>query len=445
MNVIRGLLIGVLFTAFIINISHFILDRSRVISLLFSLCCLMLALLDRQLIHLIIPNIGPNADKRIEYAIICLSTASMIWFLYMQYPKLLHKKAVIGYSVLLFLSLFILPFDIGIVLQFAYYSGFVMLGFIAYTIIRFLMMLRSANQQIWLGFMGLLVFLVFAVHDILVYLNVIEYIFDTDGIFTAPIGMTFFVLCYTFLISMDYTESKHREASLIERNAGQDNLIRIRTGLFRNIAHDLKTPLTIISSEIQNIADLIDFGMDETEMRKSLAGAQSEVMKMAQNVDKFLEESSISEQPYEVKLLDVAKLIENTADTYRNFLRQSGNELNIAISAPLPDVTGSFSSLSLVLSNLISNANKFTKNGIITMEAVSDGNMVTISVCDNGEGIEPKLLPHVFSRGTTSGGTGLGLFICKTIVEAHFGKIWIESEFGEGTRVFIMLPTIGAL
>jgi signal transduction histidine kinase len=223
---------------------------------------LTLALLDRQLIHLIIPNISPNADKRIEYAIICLSAASMIWFLYMQYPKLLHKNAVIGYSALLFLSLFVMLFDMRIVLRFGYYSGFVMLGFIAYTIIRFFIMLRSANQQIWLGFAGLLVFLVFAVHDILVYLNVIEYVFDTQGIFTAPIGMTFFVLCYTFLISMDYAESKHREASLIEHNTRQDNLIRIRTGLFRNVAHDLKAPLTIVSSEIQNIADLIDFGMD---------------------------------------------------------------------------------------------------------------------------------------------------------------------------------------
>jgi signal transduction histidine kinase len=404
----------------------------------------MLALLDRQLIHLVIPNIGPDADKRIEYTIICFSAASMIWFLYMQYPKLLHKKAVIGYSALLLLSLLILPFDIRIVLQFAYYSGFVMLCFIAYTLTRFVMMLRSAGQQVWLGLTGLLVFLVFAVHDILVYLGLIDYVFDTEGIFAAPIGMTFFVLCYTFLISMDYAESKRREMSLIERNTRQDNLIRIRTGLFRNIAHDMKTPLTIISSEIQNIADLMDFGMDEAEMRKSLAGAQSEVMKMAQSVDKFLEESSISEQPYEVKLLDVAKLIEDTADTYRNVLRQSGNELDIAIPAPLPSVTGSFSSLSLVLSNLISNANKFTKKGIITIEAASDGNAVTISVSDNGEGIEPKLLPHVFSRGTTSGGTGLGLFICKTIVEAHFGKIWVESEYGKGTRMFIELPSVGA-
>jgi signal transduction histidine kinase len=443
MNVIRGLLIGALFTAFIINVSHFILDRKRVISLLFSLCCLTLALLDRQLIYLIFPNISPDADRRLEYALICLSAAAMTWFLYMQYPKLLHKKAVVGCSILLLLQLVILPFDLRFVSQFAYYGGFVMLGFIAYIVIRFIIMLRWGNQQLWLGFAGLVGFLVFVVHDVLFYLDIIAYTFDTDGIFTAPIGMTFFVLCYTFLISMDYAESKRREISLVEHNTRQDNLIRMKTSLFRNIAHDMKTPLTIISSEIQNVADLLDYGIDEKEMRNSLSGAQNEVLKIAKNLDKYLEESTITERPYEMNPLSVAGLIEGSADTYRNFLKQSGNDLNVEIPAPLPDIAGNYMSLSLVISNLISNSNKFTKRGTITMEAISDGKTVTISVCDDGQGIKPDMLPHIFSRGTSTGGTGLGLFICKTIVEAHLGNIWAESEHGKGTRIFITLPAAG--
>ena len=64
-----------------------------------------------------------------------------------------------------------------------------------------------------------------------------------------------------------------------------------------------------------------------------------------------------------------------------------------------------------------------------------------VTVKDTGDGISAELLPRVFERGVSAGGTGFGLYLCKTVVESHGGRIWIESEPGSGTTVSLALPT----
>src|SRR5690606_39910793 len=102
-----------------------------------------------------------------------------------------------------------------------------------------------------------------------------------------------------------------------------------------------------------------------------------------------------------------------------------------------------------VFSNLIGNALKFTgEAGRVMVEATAQGAEVRFAVADTGVGIEPDALPHIFDRfwkakreGGDGPGIGLGLAICKGIVEAHGGRIWAESEPGNGTTVHFTLPT----
>ena len=106
--------------------------------------------------------------------------------------------------------------------------------------------------------------------------------------------------------------------------------------------------------------------------------------------------------------------------------------------------------MSQVLVNLIANAIRHTKKGQIVVSAAARGAFVEIAVADNGEGIAPERIPLLFERYKSrdsaaahsgrSTGTGLGLFICKHIVEAQDGRIWIESRLGAGTTVYITLP-----
>ena len=104
--------------------------------------------------------------------------------------------------------------------------------------------------------------------------------------------------------------------------------------------------------------------------------------------------------------------------------------------------------MSQVFSNLISNAIKFTKKGTITIATkIDEGNNQTIiSVKDTGQGIDPEIWPRLFSKfaAKSETGTGLGLFISKSIVEAHDGKIWAENNAdGKGAKFSFSLPIKG--
>ena len=101
-----------------------------------------------------------------------------------------------------------------------------------------------------------------------------------------------------------------------------------------------------------------------------------------------------------------------------------------------------------VISNLLSNAVKFTKKGTITIATKIDegNNQIVISVKDTGHGIDPEILPKLFSKfaAKSETGTGLGLFISKSIVEAHDGKIWAENNAdGKGAKFSFSLPIKG--
>jgi two-component system sensor histidine kinase VicK len=101
--------------------------------------------------------------------------------------------------------------------------------------------------------------------------------------------------------------------------------------------------------------------------------------------------------------------------------------------------------ISQVISNLIDNAFNFTKKGAITItkeKRVEDGSVI-VSVKDTGSGIDPQILPRLFTKFTTASdkGTGLGLYICKTIIEAHGGKIWGENNDDRGATFSFSLPT----
>jgi len=111
----------------------------------------------------------------------------------------------------------------------------------------------------------------------------------------------------------------------------------------------------------------------------------------------------------------------------------------------LPQVLCDKDRINQVIENLIGNALKFTpENGTVTVEAKQTGNDVVIFVEDTGIGISPENQEKVFNTffqvSSKYGGTGLGLTICKNLVEAHHGRMWVESEVGKGSKFSFTLP-----
>ena len=120
-------------------------------------------------------------------------------------------------------------------------------------------------------------------------------------------------------------------------------------------------------------------------------------------------------------------------------LQKNGNTLNTSIEPSL-SVFGSADLLAQVLTNILQNAGQHTGNGTIALSAKKTSRTITVTVSDTGTGISGEMLPNVFERGVSDGGTGFGLYLCKTVLESHGGSIWIESRQGNGTAVYFSLP-----
>ena len=234
--------------------------------------------------------------------------------------------------------------------------------------------------------------------------------------------------------------TKEREQELIADNDMLDRMNRMKNEFFQNMSHDFKTPLTVISTDVLNIGDMLDYEIDKDDIRESVNNAQHEIMRMARMVDSAMNHSAMYDNRQDMKPLDLKPILNETANTYRALLDRNGNTLSLEIPESLPPIYGNNDLLLHVISNLLSNANRYTRKGKILIIATADNDTVTVTVKDNGTGVKPEILPYVFERGVSDYGTGLGLPICKTAIEAHNGEISIKSEYEKGAEVTFTLP-----
>ena len=217
------------------------------------------------------------------------------------------------------------------------------------------------------------------------------------------------------------------------------NLMKIE--LIQNMNHNFKTPLAIISSSLHIIRDMISFDdIDEDEIISVLDAAQSEIIRLAEMLSGNTKDISLLVSKQSMEVIDTSRFFRETLDAYHVMLERKFNTLIVEIPQSLPPVYGSKELLSQAMANLISNANRYTGGGVISVTAEEKSDSISIKVSDNGCGVAPELLPRIFERGVSDGGSGLGLYICKMIIEElHNGEISVEST-ESGTSFFITLP-----
>jgi len=140
--------------------------------------------------------------------------------------------------------------------------------------------------------------------------------------------------------------------------------------------------------------------------------------------------------------LNIGELSEQTARLYHPILKRAGINLAADIPAHLPPVFGSPDELTQVIFNLFQNAKNNTTIGEIAIKLSIVHENLQIVISDTGQGIVQEKLTNIFERGVTGedGGSGIGLALCKEIIEDHKGEISIESELGKGTTVTFSLP-----
>jgi signal transduction histidine kinase len=206
------------------------------------------------------------------------------------------------------------------------------------------------------------------------------------------------------------------------------------------IAHDIRTPLTSISLNVQILRSKLQLSADDSE---HLDIALEELARLDKSVAEILDFA----KPVRLapQALDLGQLIESTAHTLEPVLSERGVALRCEPDAALPAVQGDPQRLRQVLVNLVGNAAEASQpGGAVTVRAKPAADArIAIEVEDRGRGISPDDLPRIFEPffTTRADGTGLGLAICRKVVRAHGGDIEVRSIVGEGSTFTVLLPS----
>jgi signal transduction histidine kinase len=249
----------------------------------------------------------------------------------------------------------------------------------------------------------------------------------------------------------DVTDRKRMENEIIQSKAKIESLRhseQLKTELLSMVSHELRTPLTVIKGFATTLLRP-NIRWSEKEQRDFLQNINQETDRLTHLISNLLDMSrleagavSLERNSYQVS--DILSSVRSRLDAITEH-----HKLRVEIPSGLPPVFADKTRIGQVLTNLIENAAKYSKKGsLITVGAESSDNIVVVNVADRGEGIPYELLDKVFERfyqreAVVAGrrdGIGLGLSISQAIVEAHGGKIWVESKVGKGSKFSFSLP-----
>lgn len=207
------------------------------------------------------------------------------------------------------------------------------------------------------------------------------------------------------------------------------------------VAHDLRNPLNSIL--LQSQALRTERGRVEPRASELFDGIRRDGLRMSHIIQDLLDVAQLDMVQLKVRPLPVAaaELVAEVVQTHRPEVIARSLELRSVVAPDLPHVLVDSNRMHQVFGNLIDNALKFTESGCVTVGAEPNGDEVTFWVADTGIGISDSELPHLFERfwrgrAKDRDGAGLGLAICKGLVQAHGGRLWVKSQLGVGSTFF---------
>jgi two-component system sensor histidine kinase BaeS len=236
-------------------------------------------------------------------------------------------------------------------------------------------------------------------------------------------------------------------------NKMNDDLARsfnLRKQMTADIAHELRTPLSLIIGHAEAVHDGV---LPASKENFEIIREEAERLEQLVNDLRILSLADAGELSVEFQPVDINKLLGDIQSHYMVQFNQKRITLDLEPAPSILQVNLDPSRFSQVLTNILDNALRYTpEEGHVAITIKQDDGLAEIEIQDNGEGVSPEDAVHLFdrfyradesrTRDSEAGGSGLGLAIAKSIVEMHKGKIWAESEKGNGLKVIIQLPIL---
>jgi len=239
-----------------------------------------------------------------------------------------------------------------------------------------------------------------------------------------------------------YRRLKKTNKRLKEVSALKDEFVYLAS-------HELRTPLTAIGGSLSTISDGYA-GKINKKAKEFIEGAYNENQRLIRLVNNLLNISRIEggRLKFEIKKFDLSSIVQGIIESLKSQAEEKKIELVFNTEKELILNTDE-DKIREILVNLIGNAIKFTDEGRVAVTVWKQSKIIIVSVEDTGRGILPEDQPKLFRKferldhaktGKRKGGTGLGLYICRNLIDGIGGEIWIESQHGKGSTFFFALP-----
>lgn len=411
--------------------------RRKADFLCLAFCCLLMALRDQNFfnIHLLPADTSWYFAYRVFVLIVMLMPVSILLLLKNMYAGATRRwplQVYLGMAAAAAVLICVMPTqDIVTVSTAAYYASIPYLLYLIFGVVRHYIRHRYLNAADILVLSGFFILLASLLYEAVLTGDSSE----VTHYGTAAYGMLGFVFLNAAAINLQIQE---REAALIEsRSRGEmlERMNRLNMDFLHKVAHELKTPLTVISGYAQLTGMQLAAHHVSDETPGNLKTIQQEAQRLADIVTRLMEYSYGRKSELSFGRVIVPELLENVDAIAAPLCLKNGNAVKIGADS-CEDVHGNFEMLLQIFINLVVNANKSTQNGTITISASGQERQgfALFRVEDTGSGISAEDLPHIFEQGySASGSSGLGLTICREAVEAHGGEIWVERTGPEGT------------
>lgn len=242
-------------------------------------------------------------------------------------------------------------------------------------------------------------------------------------------------------------DASHRRKMVKFSHAKEKELYEAKIGFFTNIAHEIRTPLSLISAPLETI---INSGEGSERTRRNLIVMKSNVQRLLELINQLLDFRKVESQLMRLKLqrCNASEIVRNICGRYEEFTRLHTISLDSSCIEDGIVCTLDAEAFEKIVGNLMSNAMKFADKRIcVAMHATDEGRSLRLEIEDDGPGIKEKDIKHIFESfyqvddHGKHPGSGLGLPLAQSLAKMHGGDISVESEYGHGSRFILTLPT----